>query len=86
MAGPAGTIGDPKDEVAKLADAQRHGTSSKEIDERLRAEGSEPSSGTPEEFSAYIAREASQMAKLAVDLKLPKEWPSRPPFHQPELP
>ncbi|MNY60715.1 Tripartite tricarboxylate transporter family receptor [compost metagenome] len=63
----------PKEVVQKLSDALRHATSSKELDQRFRSEGSDPSHVTPEAFSAYVAQEASEMAKLAADLKLPKE-------------
>jgi tripartite-type tricarboxylate transporter receptor subunit TctC len=65
--------GTPKEVVQKLSEALRYATSSKELDERFRAEGSDPSFVTSAAFDSYIAQETGQMVKLASDLKLPKE-------------
>jgi tripartite-type tricarboxylate transporter receptor subunit TctC len=67
---PAGT---PKDAVQKLSEALKYATASKELDDRFRSEGSDPSFITPEAFNDYLTKEVAQMGKLASELKLPKE-------------
>jgi tripartite-type tricarboxylate transporter receptor subunit TctC len=67
---PAGT---PKDAVQKLSEALQYATTSKELDDRFRSEGSDPSFLTPEAFNVYLTNEVVQMGKLASELKLPKE-------------
>ncbi|QDL39838.1 tripartite tricarboxylate transporter substrate binding protein [Rhodoferax sediminis] len=65
--------GTPKDVVQKLSDALHYALTSKELSERFRSEGSDPSFVTPQAFDQYLAKEYSQMAKVASDLKLPRE-------------
>jgi tripartite-type tricarboxylate transporter receptor subunit TctC len=67
---PAGT---PKDVVQKLADALNYATSSKDLVERFRAEGSEPMPATPEEFNAYLVKEAAETARVLGEQKVKKE-------------
>jgi tripartite-type tricarboxylate transporter receptor subunit TctC len=67
---PAGT---PKAVVAQLADALRYATASKELEERIRAEGSEVVSSSPDQFQEYLVKETAQMTKLMQDLKIVKE-------------
>jgi tripartite-type tricarboxylate transporter receptor subunit TctC len=67
---PAGT---PKEAVQKLAEALKYATSSKELTERFRAEGSEPMPASPEEFNAYLAKEVADTARLMRDQKVQKE-------------
>jgi tripartite-type tricarboxylate transporter receptor subunit TctC len=65
--------GTPQDAVQKLSEALKYATSSKELDERFRSEGSDPSFVTPNEFNDYLTKEVAQMGKLASELRLPKE-------------
>lgn len=65
--------GTPRDVVAKLSDALKYATSSKDLVERFRADGVDPSFMTPTEFRDYIAKEIVDSAKLISDLKMAKE-------------
>jgi tripartite-type tricarboxylate transporter receptor subunit TctC len=65
--------GTPKDVVQKLSDALKFALSNKELADRFRSEGSDAEFVSPEVFNDYVGKEVTQMAKTAVDLKLPKE-------------
>lgn len=65
--------GTPSNVVAKLSDALKYATSTKELVERFRADGVDPTFMTPVEFRDYIAKEVVDSAKLIADLKIPKE-------------
>jgi tripartite-type tricarboxylate transporter receptor subunit TctC len=65
--------GTPPDVVKKLSDAIRYAIESKEVGDRIRADGSEATFTTPKDFSDYLAREYADMAKVAADLKFTKE-------------
>ncbi|NDZ18868.1 tripartite tricarboxylate transporter substrate binding protein [Variovorax sp. WS11] len=65
--------GTPPDVVAKLSEALKYATSSRELIERFRADGVDSSFMTPVEFREYIAKEIVEAGKLIVDLKIPKE-------------
>ena len=65
--------GTPRDVVSRLSEALRHATSSKDLAERFRTDGVDPSFMTPAEFGDYIGKEVVASAKLASELKLPKE-------------
>jgi len=67
---PSGT---PPAVVQRLSDALRYATESKELSERFRAEGSDPSFVTPAAFNSYFKEEAKDMVQLAKDLNLPKD-------------
>jgi tripartite-type tricarboxylate transporter receptor subunit TctC len=67
---PAGTS---KEAIQKLAEALKYATSSKELTERFRAEGSEVMPGSSEEFEAYLAKEVVDTARAMRDLKVKKE-------------
>lgn len=67
---PAGT---PKDVVHRLAEALKYATGSREINERLRAEGLEAMPASPDEFQDQLAKETTQMERLMRDLKIEKD-------------
>lgn len=67
---PAGT---PKEAIQKLSEALHYATSSPELSERFRAEGSETSNMSPEEFNELLRKEVAQMSKLMADLKVEKQ-------------
>lgn len=63
----------PPEVVEKLAEAIRYAIDSKEVGDRLRADGSEVRYMSPRDFSGMLAKEFSDMAKVAADLKFQKE-------------
>ena len=65
--------GTPPAVVQRLSDALKYATSSPDLVERFRADGVDPSFMSPAEFGDYIVRDVVASAKLASDLKLPKE-------------
>lgn len=65
--------GTPPDIVNKLSEALQFALSNKELAERFRAEGGEPTFMKPGEFNDYLAREHTEMAKVAADLKFPRD-------------
>ena len=65
--------GTPPEVVAKLSEALQYALQSKEVGDRIRADGSDTSFMTPKEFTDYLAREYAEMAQVAVDLKFPKD-------------
>jgi tripartite-type tricarboxylate transporter receptor subunit TctC len=67
---PGGT---PKDVVAKLSEALRASIGSREIGERLKADGAEAMSMAPEEFSEFLKRDLLHLSKLVKDLEIPKQ-------------
>ncbi len=62
--------GTPKEIVDKLNAAIRQAVDLPDIREHLEALGADPASGTPEEFSAYIASETAQWLKVARAAKI----------------
>jgi tripartite-type tricarboxylate transporter receptor subunit TctC len=62
MLAPAGT---PKAIVARLSKEVNKALSAPELNERLSAEGAEPSGDTPEEFAAFIKTELVKWGKVA---------------------
>ncbi len=67
---PAGT---PKDLVQRLSEALRNATSSKELRERFRSDGSESMEMSPEEFNEFLKQDLERTSKLVADLQLPKQ-------------
>ncbi|AHG64162.1 Bug family tripartite tricarboxylate transporter substrate binding protein [Advenella mimigardefordensis] len=67
---PSGT---PPEVVRRLSDALRFATADKELNERFRSEGSDPSFVTPAAFNDYYKEEVQDMVQLARDLNLPKD-------------
>lgn len=65
--------GTPPEVVAKLSDALKYATSSKDLVERFRGDGVDSSFMTPVEFREYIAKEIVETGKLITELKIPKE-------------
>lgn len=65
--------GTPHEVVEVLSEALRYATTSKDLAERFRAEGSEPMSISPREFDDYLTKEVAQMARLMADLKVVKQ-------------
>ena len=65
--------GTPRDVVAKLSDALKFATSSKELLDRFGADGVDPTFMTPDEFRDYVAKDVADSARLIRDLKIPKE-------------
>lgn len=67
---PAGT---PKAAIQRLSVALRYALESKELSERFRSEGSDPTFTTPEEWTEYLKKEYAEMGKLAAELKFEKQ-------------
>lgn len=65
--------GTPKDVTQRRSDALKFALENKDLSERFRREGSDPSFTSSEEFTDYLKAEYVQNAKLAVDLKLEKQ-------------
>ncbi|WP_137894491.1 tripartite tricarboxylate transporter substrate binding protein [Ramlibacter sp. 2FC] len=65
--------GTPPEVINKLSEAVRYALNSKEVGDRLRADGSDTSFMPSKEFTEYLAREYADMAKTAADLKFTKE-------------
>jgi tripartite-type tricarboxylate transporter receptor subunit TctC len=65
--------GTPKEVVAKLSDALKYATGSKDLLERFRADGVDPTFMTPAEFREYVAKDVVDSAKLITELKIPKQ-------------
>lgn len=65
--------GTPPEAINKLSEAIRYALESKEVGDRIRADGSDTSFMASKEFTEYLAREYADMAKVAVDLKFTKE-------------
>ena len=65
--------GTPKDAVQRLSEALQYALSNKELAERFRSEGADPSYVSPEDFNALLRKEYSDMGKLATDLKFEKQ-------------
>ena len=66
---PSGT---PKPVVKRLSEALRIALEDKTLRNFLSTEGSETFYMPPEDYTAFLAQEASRFAKLATDLKLAK--------------
>ncbi len=67
---PAGT---PKDVVSRLEQALRTVVSSEAYRERCRSDGCVPTPGSAEQFAERIQQDTLKVAKVASDLKLPKQ-------------
>jgi tripartite-type tricarboxylate transporter receptor subunit TctC len=67
---PSGTS---KEVVQRLSDALHYATTSQDLSERFRSEGSEPMAISPDEFNEYLMKEVAQMTDLATTLKITKE-------------
>jgi tripartite-type tricarboxylate transporter receptor subunit TctC len=67
---PTGT---PKAAIQRLSMALKFALESKELSERFRSEGSDPTFTTPEEWTEYLRKEYAEMGKLAADLKFEKQ-------------
>lgn len=65
--------GTPPEVLNKLSEAIRYALESKEVGDRIRGDGSDTSFMTPKDFSEYLAREYTEMAKVAIDLKFTKD-------------
>lgn len=65
--------GTPKEVVQRLSEALQYATSTKELSDRFRADGTDPSFMTPAEFGDYISKEITQVNKLVADLKIAKQ-------------
>ncbi len=63
----------PPEVIAKLSEALKYAIESKDLGERIRADGSESRYTTPREFSDMLTKEYADMAKVAADLKFTKE-------------
>jgi tripartite-type tricarboxylate transporter receptor subunit TctC len=55
----------PKEIVDKLNAEIRQAVSSDDVRERLKAQGAEPATDTPEEFAAYLAAETAKWSEVA---------------------
>ncbi len=67
---PTGT---PKAAIQRLSVALKYALESKELSERFRSEGSDPTFTTPEDWTEYLRKEYAEMGKLAADLKFEKQ-------------
>jgi tripartite-type tricarboxylate transporter receptor subunit TctC len=65
--------GTPQDVVDRLSDALRFALGSKDLADRFRADGAEPTFLTPKDFTAFLAKDFADMAKVASDLNFVKE-------------
>lgn len=57
----------------KLSEALEYALMNKELADRFRAEGAEPTFMKPKDFTEYLAREYADMAKVSADLKFPRD-------------
>ncbi|HSW16678.1 MAG TPA: tripartite tricarboxylate transporter substrate binding protein [Ramlibacter sp.] len=62
---PAGT---PRDVVQKLADAMKAASDSPDLRARFQADGSDPTHVGPQEFGAFLRKEAGEMSTLSTIL------------------
>lgn len=67
---PTGT---PKEVLAKLSEALHFALNSKEIQERMREDGSEPMLMSPEDYNEFLKRDVGQMQKLVTLLGIEKQ-------------
>lgn len=65
--------GTPKVAIQRLSEALKYALESKELSERFRAEGSNPTFLTPEAWTDYLKKESVEMGKLAVEMKYEKQ-------------
>ena len=65
--------GTPNDAVQRLSEALKFAQSNKELADRFRSEGADPSFTSPEEFTQSLKKEYADTAKLAADLKFEKQ-------------
>ncbi|RZL90055.1 MAG: tripartite tricarboxylate transporter substrate binding protein [Variovorax sp.] len=70
LAAPKGT---PKPVVDRLSRALRAALASEPVRERLRRDGAEPGTLSPEEFTDFIRRDMQRSVKVAADLGIAKE-------------
>jgi tripartite-type tricarboxylate transporter receptor subunit TctC len=64
--------GTPNEVIHRLSDALRYATSSKDIVERFQRDGSEPGTGTPEQFDEFLAKDTAASMPLILSLGIPK--------------
>jgi tripartite-type tricarboxylate transporter receptor subunit TctC len=67
---PGGT---PKEVVATLSDALRSSIGSRDIAERLKADGSEALAMSPQDFTEFLKRDLTQVSSLVKELAIPKQ-------------
>lgn len=65
--------GTPPEVVSRLSEALQYALTSKELSDRFRAEGAQPTFMPPKDFNDYLAREYADMAKVAAELKFTRE-------------
>ena len=65
--------GTPRAAIQRLSEALKYAQEGKDIVERFRAEGSDPSFTSPEEWTEYLRKEYVEMGKLSTDLKFEKQ-------------
>lgn len=67
---PAGT---PKEIVQRLNESVRAALASKDVADRLKSDGAEPMTLSPDQFNEFLTREVVQLAKFVNELGLPKQ-------------
>ncbi len=65
--------GTPTEIIARLSDALHYATSSKDIVERFRREGSVPGTDTPEQFDAFLAKDMAASMPMILSLGIPRQ-------------
>jgi len=65
--------GTPTEIIHRLSEALRYATSSKDIVERFRREGSVPGTDTPEQFDEFLARDMAASMPMVLSLGIPKQ-------------
>lgn len=65
--------GTPKAAIQRLSAALKYAQESKDLSERFRAEGSDPTYTSPEAWTEYLRKEYVDMGKLASELKYEKQ-------------
>lgn len=63
----------PKEVVQKLSEALKYAQSSKDLNDRFRGDGSDPSFTSPEEFTDMLRKEYVEMGRLATEMKFEKQ-------------
>jgi tripartite-type tricarboxylate transporter receptor subunit TctC len=70
LVAPAGT---PKDVLAKLSEALHFALNSKELQERMRDDGSEAMIMSPDEYNEFLKRDVTQVQKVITELGVQKQ-------------
>ena len=63
----------PKDVIKRLSDALHYATTSKEVGDKLKEQGSDPGVESPEEFNKFLEQDRISGPALVAALKLPKD-------------